>query len=840
MAALQGRPRGTGMGRVKYAISRLALAAALGFALLESPAHAQGTLADSIGAEAVRNPDARLLVEADELVYDNDRNTVAAVGNVQMNYDGRTLQADRVVYDRNTGRVFAQGNARLTQADGTVVVGERFELTEDFRSGFIDSLRVEQTIVENGRSATGRFTAPRAERIEGEQTVFQRGTYTTCEPCADNPQRPPLWQVKAARIIHDNEERTIYYENATLEFAGVPIAYIPYFWSPDPTVRRKTGFLTPTAVFSDKLGNGAVVPFFINLAPNYDLTLRPAYLSRQGYLADVQWRHRLLTGSYSIRAAGIFEKDPDAFNRAEPPEGFDDARGMIETVGRFSINPRWSFGWDITLLSDRFFLDDYGLASENVTATNRSEAVSTVYLTGQGERSFFDARGYYFEGLSSADFQKHQPVVHPVVDYDRRFAAPGPLGGELGLAANLTSLTRETAHFQPIGANARTIDNPGLAADYATCVIYTRDCLALGLSGSYTRLSTEVSWRRRFIDPIGQAWTPFAYARADGIWFSPNDQGYQNADIRAFTGRDDSFYGRVMPAIGLDYRFPLVGSLFGGTQVLEPIAQIVARPDEMHVGEFPNEDAQSLVFDDSTLFEWDKFSGYDRIEGGVRVNYGLQYTFNGENGVFVHAMVGQSIQVSGANSFRQDGLLNTGFGSGLDDRVSDVVGRLQFNPSNALRFGARARFDRQDLSIERLEADVAGRLGPLQASVLYARFSPQPELGFDTAREGVVATGRLSLTDNWFLSSAITLDLDKYRNRVESALNSDAITALSIGAGYVDECTTFTVTLTSTPVSGATTGPRYNRTILARLELLTLGEVGISQDLDQDPNETRN
>ncbi|WP_349369813.1 LPS-assembly protein LptD [Salinarimonas sp.] len=833
MAAFRARRRGTGMGRVKYGIARLALATALGAAFLHGPVLAQGTLADSFAQDAAADPNARLLVEADQIVYDNDRDTVAAVGNVEMNYDGRTLQADRVVYDRNTGRVFAQGNARLVQADGTVVTGERFELTEDFRSGFIDSLRVEQTVVENGRTATGRFTAPRAERIEGEQLVFERGTYTTCEPCARNPQRPPLWQVKAARIIHDNEERTIYYENATLEFAGVPIAYVPYFWSPDPSVRRKTGFLTPTAIVSEKLGNGARVPFFINLAPNYDITLRPAYLSRQGVLGDVQWRHRLLTGSYSIRAVGIFENEPDAFNRSKPPEGYDDARGMIESVARFTINPRWSFGWDITLLSDRFFLEDYGLASENVTSTYRSEAVSTVYLTGQGERSFFDARAYYFEGLSSADFQKHQPVVHPVVDYDRRFAAPEPIGGELGLTANLTSLTREAAQFQGLNGNARTVVTPGLAADYRTCTVYDRDCLALGLSGSYTRLTTQASWRRRFVDGIGQAWTPFAYARADGIWFSPDTQGFENANIRSFTGRDDSFYGRVMPAIGLDYRFPLVGSIAGGTQVIEPIVQVIARPDEIHAGEFPNEDAQGLVFDTSTLFEWDKFSGFDRTEGGVRANYGVQYTFNGDNGVFVHGVFGQSAQLAGRNSFREDGLVNAGLSSGLDRRFSDYVGRLEFRPHQDLRFGARARFDREDFSIERLEADMAGRLGPLTGSVLYARFSPQPELGNSRAREGVVASGRLNLDENWFLSSAVTLDLDKYRQQATGGLNSQAIASLAVGAGYVDECTTFTVTLTSTPVSGTTGGSRYNRTLLARLELLTLGEVGVSQDLDQ-------
>jgi LPS-assembly protein len=148
----------------------------------------------------------RLLVEAKEIVYDNDKNTVSASGDAELHYQNRTLQADRVIYDRNTGRVFAEGNARLTEADGTVTTGSRFELTDDFKSGFIDTLRVEQRGTDRGRPLTTYLSAPRAERAEGETTVFQRGIYTACEACEENPERPPFWQVKAARIIHNSSE----------------------------------------------------------------------------------------------------------------------------------------------------------------------------------------------------------------------------------------------------------------------------------------------------------------------------------------------------------------------------------------------------------------------------------------------------------------------------------------------------------------------------------------------------------------------------------------------------------------------------------------------------------
>src|SRR3984893_16668629 len=84
---------------------------------------------------------------------------------------------------------------------------------------------------------------PRADRSNGNYTVFENGVYTACAPCRDDPKKPPLWQVKGARIIHDQTDKMLYFENAQLEFFGVPMAYLPYFSTPDPTVKRKTGFL---------------------------------------------------------------------------------------------------------------------------------------------------------------------------------------------------------------------------------------------------------------------------------------------------------------------------------------------------------------------------------------------------------------------------------------------------------------------------------------------------------------------------------------------------------------------------------------------------------------------
>ena len=182
--------------------------------------------------------DGQMLVQATEVDYDYNNSRVSAVGNVQMFYNGTSVEADKVIYDQKTKRLHAEGNIRMTDAEGKITYANIMDLSDDYRDGFVDSLRVDTA------DAT-RMAATRADRSSGNYTVFENGVYTACAPCKDDPKKPPLWQVKGARIIHDQNEKMLYFENAQLEFFGVPMAYMPYFSTPDPTVKRKTGFLMP-------------------------------------------------------------------------------------------------------------------------------------------------------------------------------------------------------------------------------------------------------------------------------------------------------------------------------------------------------------------------------------------------------------------------------------------------------------------------------------------------------------------------------------------------------------------------------------------------------------------
>ena len=200
------------------------------------------------------------------------------------------------------------------------------------------------------------MAAARAERTGGNFTVFHNGVYTACAPCKENPKKSPEWQVKAKRIVHDQKEKMMYFEDARLEFWGVPLVWMPYFSAPDPTVKRKTGLLMPSISSNSVYGAGFEVPYYFALAPNYDVTVAPKYTTTQGLLMQGEFRQRLINGAYMIRAAGIRQQDPSAFNGSF---GDRDWRGSIESSGRFAINKNWAWGWDALLLSDRYFLQDY-------------------------------------------------------------------------------------------------------------------------------------------------------------------------------------------------------------------------------------------------------------------------------------------------------------------------------------------------------------------------------------------------------------------------------------------------------------------------------------------------
>ncbi len=768
----------------------LALAGALCAGGWPGAAFAQSSGEELFGQPV--DPDAQMLLEADRLIHDNDDDSITADGNVQIAYDGYTLVAERVTYYRTSGRVIAQGRVEIVEPDGNRIFAEEIDITDDFSDGFVSALRVEA-------AENTRFAADSAERIDGDVTVFNNGVYTACEPCKENPDKPPLWQIRAARVVVNNRIQRVSYEDARFELFGRPIAYLARFSHADPAIRRKSGLLIPTIQFREDLGVGVTGAYFFNLAPNYDLTLSGSYYTNQGFLGQAEWRHRLHNGAYNLHIAGIHQQSPGDFD----PSTYDrleQERIAVQTSGQFELNPRWQFGWQWLWQSDRNFTRTYGVTSQaNVDVTNQ------VYLTGLAGKNHFDVRTQKFlvqEDLidSSNDLLNRQPkqaALLPLVDYD--YIAKAPVaGGQLSFNFNTASVDRHEANV---------VDADG------TIGLQSNSERFYGVTGPHTRSSAEAEWKSNLITGGGLVVTPSLHGRVDGIWMDTASLGSAANPLMS----NESIY-RAMPTAGLEIRFPMVGNDAYASHLFEPIAQIFAGTDETDIGRFPNEDAQSMVFGATNLFSRNRFSGYDRIEGGVRANVGFRYSANFAGGA-LNVTAGQSFHLAGRNSFAQRDLVNAGLESGLETHQSDYVAGAQLTVGSGLTMRLSGRFDERDLAVRRAEASLSHSSRELTTTVAYSFIDAQPNYGFTTDRHEISGNASVRLTDRWRAFGALTFDVE----------NGNVVSD-SIGLAYDDSC--FSFSLAYSESREAYTGNQTSQAVTFNIGLRTIGNYDYKYALD--------
>ncbi len=700
------------------------------------------------------------------------------------------MQADQLIYDTKTNRVIAQGNVEIYYnnfiltsdqviydqnlnkliAEGNAQLKDpNGSITRADRLEALDDFR--DAFIQSLSIVTQdetRIAADKAVRKEGNITEFERGRFT---PCKNDAGMPPLWCLSAARIVHDQQAATITYQDAQFELFGVPVLYLPYFQHPDPSVKRQSGFLMPSHSTSSTLGYSAEVPYYFALAPNADFTFHPRYYADHGVLWQGEWRHRLANGQYTVKLAGIDDNSAPTVNDL----GW---RGSIETKGQFSLSSWWRYGWDITVESDESFRRFYRL--DPILQTDR---VNVAYLQGMSERNYFGANLYHFGSLLLDDRDVANSRVHPVIDYNYIVGTP-IVGGELSFTAHARAMTR----------------TDGTNTNHAVA---------------------EANWRKKMIDPVGQVWTPFGNLRGDVYsWTDARDPNNPANPI------DDDTIIRGTGQAGVLYSFPFVAHSGWASHIFEPTAQVVVRPNRIDQRRTPDEDARSLVFDDTLLFDIDKFSGYDRLETGTRANVGIQYTLQGNNGLYARAVFGQSLHLSGDNAFENPGkapgdVENFSPISGLQTDRSDYVAGLYLSPFSGINLVAQGRFDENDWTLRRQDSYLQANYGPVLAQVGYTftRFEPNPFNIPEGAQQEILPTLGLRLTDRWSVLGQMRYDIDN-QSRIQDLIQLK----------YQDECFVLTASYIETFVENPLLEIKQDRTLMLRFELKHLGDFNYRTD----------
>lgn len=591
--------------------SRLTLAL---LALLWLVMPAQGpALAQDATAEETVDP-ATLVADSIGLTADN---VLTAAGNVELFYQGRTLQATKVVYDPATDRLLIEGPLRLTDEDtGTVVLGSQADLAADMTEGILASARV----ILNRQL---QITATEVRRGQGRYTEMVPAIASSCSICGNGP---PLWEIRARRVIHDQQAQLLYFEGAQLRIIGVPLAYAPRLRMPDPTLDRATGFLRPLIVTSTALGFGIRQPYFITLGPSRDLTLTPLVTDRGARALEAQYRQAFRTGNILLQ--GAMARDD-----ALPGAG----RGYFKADGSFSLPQGFSLTFTGLAVSDTTYFTDYALPYQDRLRWNVAVGRSRLDESISG-------RVTRYQTLRAGETNLTQPSILTDVSIERRFSLP-VLGGMAGIQVQSFAFARASTV-------AADTDNDGFPDG--------RDI---------SRLSAQFDWRRDWVLSSGVIVAALADVRGD-----------------VYGVQDDSLFdGRILRGHGsggVELRYPLVKreAATGARQVLEPVMQVLVSPTTPAT--VPNEDSPIADFDEGNLFSFSHFPGVDRLETGPRVNMGLRWTREAGTGWVLGTALGRVWRETAPGGF------NTG--SGLADAESDWLAALRVTLPYGLTATARS------------------------------------------------------------------------------------------------------------------------------------------------------
>ena len=508
--------------------------------------------------DAVR-PQLPVFVKGDHISGQTDLNAVIE-GNAELRRGDTVIRADRLDYNVPEDLAKASGQVRINRA-GNVYEGTALELRVDAFEGFFSDARYRFLATQAHGDAT------RVDFIDRDRAVVHNATYTTCER-GDEASWQPDWVLRAATIRIDNEEEVGTAEDAVLEFKGVSLLPIPYITFP-LSDKRKSGLLPPTIGLDSRDGVAYMQPYYWNIAPNRDATLRAALMTKRG--ANLGGEFRYLEPSYS----GQISADVMPTDRLRDRMRWSFSgqhQGVFNTgIGGVGLN------LNLNRVSDDNYWRDFGRASE---------LLRQRLLPGDATLSW--ARNDMSASVRTLKWQTLQDVTSPIVPpYDRmpqlqwRYA-PSQLGGGVDASVEL-----DTTRFQ---AARNLTGQPNADRSYAMAQI-----------------------SRPFLSPGGFV-TPRLQLHATQYRFdTPLSNGERSAS-------------RALPTFSLDSGlvFERDAAYFGRAflQTLEPRAFYTYTPyrDQSRL---PVYDTAANDFNFATIYTENAFGGNDRLADNNLLTLGV-------------------------------------------------------------------------------------------------------------------------------------------------------------------------------------------------------------------------
>jgi LPS-assembly protein len=536
---------------------------------------------------------------------------------MDMNFDEpKTIKSDVIEYNIKTEELKASGNTEMTNASGQRVKLNTLTVSKD-RSN-MSSSDIEIWL--------GQHVYLRADEIthNNNETVALDAEFTACDKCDDYGN---AWEICSKKIIHDANEKMLYFHNASFWIYDdtIPVLWLPYYEMPDPSVKYKTGFLTPSFNSTNDMGLQINIPFYMNFSNTHDLTTTVSYLTKENPLFQLE--HRLNLQHAEFRTNGSFTHNKEGDNR-----------------------------WHI-------YNDDKIELGENARAY--------VYIARTSDKTY----------LQKYDFYDYQPYL----DSGAKLELFGQTSYVVADAHIFQELRQARGNQHSMSGDIL----PNIRGTYQTNPFYKETYFTvsgdvLGVSGDDSD-SQRLIGEARIISPwtlgLGNRVTASVAARYD-IYNFYHTAIYDDGQV------NNSFSGiksRFLPSGYVEWGLPLYSVENSWTYIIEPRARFTVMEHTNNEAVFAvDNDSAGRFLSDTTLFSNNRFAGLDVWENGNFIDYGARWAaFNDNHNIEV--FLGQTYDFNTEST--DEDFNDNGFRHGFSDYVGRIsYAQKYFQLASRFRF----------------------------------------------------------------------------------------------------------------------------------------------------------
>ncbi|MEC8099792.1 MAG: LPS assembly protein LptD [Pseudomonadota bacterium] len=515
----------------------------------------------------------KFFLSAETISKNDANNTIKAEGNVNLTNNEYKLKANEITYFYKEKKVFAKGNVIIIEKNANVIYASQAELSNDLKSNFIKNIGI--LLSDNSRLA-----ASSAKSIkDSNKTIYSNVVFTKCKSCKERTNESIMWKLKAKKATHLKNSKIILYENVYLEAFNIPILFVPIFYHPDPSVKSKTGLLTPKISSTNTFGTVYEQPIFFNFSNTSNLTTKARLSSKEGLF--ILNDHNVISDKSNLKLKySITEGTKVRINETTKKE----IRGHLDLKYIHKNNGNWVYGVNIKRSSDKSYLSKYDLSEgENVLNQNIFTEWGNLY-----KKASFDF--FKFQSLSDEYLVSNLPFIRPSISFESNNLNKKKRNRNSSFKISFNSVSRK---------NNKNVDSIHLQTRNNKTYLYN-----------------------------GFLIKDFNIFNIDAY----NENGTFN----------NKSLVKLFPKLGIETQYPLISYSKKSSFLIEPKVQLFISPDDYYNNKIRNEDSLELDLNSSNLFNYDRYSGNDRKESGTRLNYGILLKRINLNGDSLSGSLGQT------------------------------------------------------------------------------------------------------------------------------------------------------------------------------------------------------